>query len=190
MSNADWALLQALTDQSFANGAFRQNLRPAFNAVGATGQDAAAYAELALAYANAAAASYALALALTGGGQGIGTEPLDLPRVVDLGSAAFADADQLTGIFPATLNAAYQIVPLDFGKLLLTTSGTNTWTLPLAADLPDGWWCLLRNRAGANLTIARSGADTLNGAATSVTIATATAIQRAIKTSPTTFEVA
>ena len=70
MSTNDWALLQALTDQSFANGAFRQTLRPAFNAVGATGQDAAAYAELALAYATAGAGSLATGgesgLALTG----------------------------------------------------------------------------------------------------------------------------
>ena len=64
MSSADWTLLQALTDQSFANGAFRQNLRPAFNAVGRTGQDAAGFATQAQAAANAAAQSLTAQLAL------------------------------------------------------------------------------------------------------------------------------
>jgi len=189
MSSADWALLRALTDQSFASGAFRQNLRPAFNAVGATGQDAAAYADLALAYANAAAASYALALALNGGGQGVGTEPLDLPRVVEHGSAAFAEIDSIRGLFPVLVNASYQIVLQDFGKLVFCTSGTNTYTLPAAADLPEGWFCRLRNRSGASLTLAPTGADTINGSA-SLAIATGSAILTAVRTGAGTFEVA
>ena len=189
MSNADWALLQALTDQSFANGAFRQNLRPAFNAVGAAGLDAAAYAELALAYANAAAASYALALALTGGGQGIGTTMLALPRVVEHGSAAFAEIDAIRGLFPNQQNASYQIVLQDFGKLVFCTSGTNTYTFPAAVDLPDGWFCRLRNRSSVNLTLNPTGADTLNGSA-SLAIATGSAILTAVRTAAGTFEVA
>jgi hypothetical protein len=69
------------------------------------------------------------------------------------------------GCSPSWQNASYQIVLQDFGKLVFCTSGTNTYTLPAAADLPDGWFCRLRNRSGVNLTLNPTGADTLNGSA-------------------------
>ncbi len=88
-----------------------------------------------------------------------------MPRVVEHGSAAFAEIDSIRGLFPLLMNASYQIVQQDFGKLVFCTSGTNTYTLPSAADLPDGWFCRLRNRNGVNLTLNPTGADTINGSA-------------------------
>lgn len=118
---------------------------------------------------------------------GVGTAAIEVPRAAELGSAAFCDAAALTGIFSSTQNAAYQILPQDRGRLLLTTSGTNTWTLPAGAALPDGWFCRIKNRSGANLTIARTGSDTIDGA-TSLTVATGTG-RLIVRTSSTAFEV-
>ncbi|MCC6720442.1 MAG: hypothetical protein IT555_21425 [Acetobacteraceae bacterium] len=193
MSASDWTYLQGLAVSQFQNGGHRSFLVPAFNAVGQTGQDVAALATQAQASADSASTSYALQLSLGGGAYGVGTDPMRLPRTVQLNSAAFLDWQVMHGTFPSTQNATYQIAPPDFGKLLLCTSGTRTWTLPLATDLPDGWWCLVRNRSGNNLTLnLAGGAETINGgsAGAGISIATGTAIQRAIKTGSTSFEVA
>lgn len=187
-ANTDY--LAARVDADFSALKHLEFFRPSLLAVGAVGREVAADATQAAASATAAATTYALHVALGAGAYGFGTLPLHLPRAGSLGSMAFLDAQEARGIFTSTQNAAYQMTPHDFGRLLLTTTGTNTWTAPLAADLPDGWHCLLRNRSGNNLTIARSGSDTMNAAATTVTIATAAAIARIIKTSSTTFEVA
>jgi hypothetical protein len=124
----------------------------------------------------AAAAQAALTsiLGVTGGSLGIGTEPLDLVRAGDLGSAAFLDEDVLNGIVVNTQNTTYQIVLSDKSKLLLTTTGTNTWTLPLLSNLPPRWFLRYKNRSGNNLTFNRSGSDTINNAATSLVVATGT----------------
>jgi hypothetical protein len=193
LSNADWALLRSLTDQSFANGAFRQNLRPAFNAVGATGQDAAAYAELALAYTNAAAGSLATQLALGTPANGVGNEPLDLPRMAFLDSAGFRQWEMAAHHVPNLQNATYQVTPHDLDKLLLCTSGTRTWTLPVATDIWPGWRARLRNRSGANLTLnPGSAADAINGgtAGAAIAIATGSAILTLVCTGANAFEVA
>lgn len=162
---------------------------PDLNAVAVIGSDVSAKATSTAASAALVAASVATAQAIVGLTQKVGTEVLALPRNVELGGSAYIDFDQMKGINPNTQNAAYQMLMQDFGKMLLTTTGTNTWTLPLAVDLPDGWWALYRNRSGANLTINRSGADTFNAAATTLAIATATPIGWIIRTSTTTFEV-
>jgi hypothetical protein len=187
-ANTDY--LAARVDSDFSALKHLEFFRPSLLAVGAVGREVAADATAAAASAAVASATYALQVTLGAGAYGIGTEPLHLPRAGSLGSGAFTDREVEMGIFLNTQDATYQITPHDFGKLLLATSGTRTWTLPLAADLPDGWFCRIRNRSGNNLTIARSGSDTMNAAATSVTISTGAAISFAIKTSSTTFEVA
>ena len=178
-------LAQYLEDSSYI-----EIFPPDLNAVATIGSDVSSKAlQIAATYALIAA-SVATAQAIVGLTQKVGSDILSLPRNVELGGAAYLDYEQLQAIFPSTQNAAYQMVVQDWGKLLLTTTGTNTWTLPAAADLPDGWWCQYRNRSGANLTIARSGADTMNAAATSVTVATGAAIGLIVRTSSSTFEVA
>jgi hypothetical protein len=175
--------------QYLADSGYVEIFPPDLNAVATIGSYATTKAAEMVATAALVSASVAVAQALVGLTQKVGTEVLSLPRNIELGGAAFVDVEQLKGIVPSTQNAAYQILPQDFGKLLITTTGTNTWTLPVAADLPEGWWCLYRNRSSANLTVNRSGADTFNAAATTLAIATGTAIGWIIRTSSTTFEV-
>jgi hypothetical protein len=125
---------------------------------------------------TAAEAALAAILAVSGGTLGIGTEPLDLVRVNDLGTLAFLDEDVINGFVFKTQNGSYQINSTDKNKLLLTTSGTNTWTLPLLADLPPRWFTRIKNRSGNNLTINRSGSDTINAAATSLTVSNGSSV--------------
>lgn len=176
MSAADWTYLKAVTNAYFANGAFRQNLYVALNAVGQTGIDAAAAAEVCNSYWTLMSATYTLAAGLGAGTQAIGTDPNGLVRNYELGSAAYADIDQVRNIFTVLANSAYQITPNDHGKLIYTTSGTNTWTLPTYSDVRPGFFCYIRNRSGANLTISRN-ANTINGAASDLTVTTGTARQ-------------
>ncbi len=193
MSTNDWALLQALTDQSFANGAFRQTLRPAFNAVGRTGQDAATLATQAQAAADAAAGSLATQMALGTPANGVGSDPLKLPRMVTFDSGGFRSWDMALSLYPNTQNATYQITPHDAGKLLLCTNGTRTWTLPVATDVWPGWTCRLRNRSGATLTLNTGAAgDAINGgtAGVGITVATGSAILTVVCTGSASFEVA
>lgn len=103
----------------------------------------------------------------------IGTQGDQVARVAELGSAAFVSVDDIRGIATATHNAAYQILPQDFGGLLLCTSGTQTWTMAAEADLPRRWWCRIKNRSGNGLTLNFTGSDTINAGAASLTIATA-----------------
>ncbi len=146
--------------------------------------------ETTIAYAEAAAANYALQVALGGGAYAVGTQMLSLPRVANLGSGAFIEANVALGLWPVTKNTTYTIEVHDFRKVLLCTSGTNTWTLPEAQYLPDGWFCCFINRSGNNLTINRGGTDTFNAAATTLAVASAASpIHFIIKTSSSTFEV-
>jgi hypothetical protein len=181
--------LQARIVSDYYNGGHTTHFINDLNDMAAVADYAGDQAAEAAASSAAASASYALSLGFSLAAYGIGTQPLHLPRAGSLGALAFMGQEALR-VLPNTQNATYQITPHDFGKMLLTTSGTNTWTLPLAADLPEGWWCLYRNRSGNNLTINRSGADTFNAAATTLAISTGAAIGMIVRTGATTFEVA
>ncbi|HEV7455902.1 MAG TPA: hypothetical protein VGN96_03935 [Roseococcus sp.] len=100
-----------------------------------------------------------------------GTDPTETPRNADLGSAAFVAANALRGRWPVAAGAAYQITPDDWGRTLIAESGTLTWTLPLIAQLPDGWWVQVWNRSGNTLTINRAASAVIGASATSVTVA-------------------
>jgi len=164
------------------------NLMGDLNAIAAVANYAAAQATQAAAAAAGAAGSYALMEDLGAAAYSIGTASLSLPRAGDLGSAAFREWQYAHGVITSLQNAAYQVTLHDYGKLLLTTSGTNTFTLPLGTDLPQAWWCLYMNLSGNTLTFARSGSDTINAAATSAAIAGATtSIGRLVRRSSTTF---
>lgn len=188
MSAEAIARLAARVVGDYLNGGHVEVFVPDLNDTATLATYTATNATSAAAAASAAAATYALVLALIGGGQGVGTEQLDVPPVWALGSGAFSDVEVIRGIFPNLQNAAYQILALDQGRLTYCTSGTNTYTLPLAADLPDGWCAPLRNRSGNNLTVARTGSDTINGT-TSATIATGNTTSWVFKTGSTSFEV-
>ncbi len=190
MSSADWAYLAGLATSQFENGGHRTYLVPAFNAVGQTGIDVAALAVQCQAYQEAAAANYALQVALGIAANGVGNEPMDLPRMHTLNGEAFRQWDMAAALLVNAQDATYQITEHDGMKLLLCTSGTRTWTLPAAADVWIGWQFRLRNRSGNNLTLARAGSETINGAGSNLTIATGSAILTAVCTGAASFEVA
>lgn len=146
-------------------------------------------ASQAQAFLTGASAMYALQVALGVPANGIGNEPMDLPRM-----SMFSGGAALPWDMPAMVvnvqDATYQITEHDFGKLIITTSGTRTWTLPLGTDVWVGWRTYIRNRSGNNLTLARSGSDTINGAGSNLTVATASPIMAVVCTGATAFEVA
>lgn len=188
MSSAAILRLSARVQADYLNGGHVPLFVPDMNAAATIANYTAAQATAAAASAASAASMYVLSLALSIPAYGVGIDTMDLPRVSALGSLAFMDAPGALGVFANTQDATYQIRPDDFGKLLLTTSGARTYTLPLAADLPEGWFCRWRNRSGSNLTVNRSGADTLNAAATTIALATGTS-GLIVRTSASTFEV-
>lgn len=172
MSAAALARLAARVASDYANGGHRTYFSPDLNDVAGVVGDAVAADTSALAAALAAGQSLAAALAIVGAAQGVGAAGDEVPLVVELGSATFVPWGRLLGIPVNTQNGAWQMLPQDFGTLLLTSSGTNTWTLPASTDLPNWWQVRYKNRSGNNLTLARTGTDTINGAGSNVTIAT------------------
>lgn len=127
------------------------------------------WSESAEAAAAAAAASLAAAQLITGGAFGIGAEPMDLPRATELGSAAFADINALTGLFFAVKSANYQVLPQDHRAVLVATASL-TITLPIFADTWAGWNLVIKNRSGGNITLDRNGTN-INGAGSNLTLA-------------------
>jgi hypothetical protein len=170
------ARLGARTYNDYANGGHRTVFVPDLNDVANVVTEAVNADTDAIKQAGLAAASLASMVALgPGGTQGIGVpDPDRVPLGAFLGSAAFADLDAILGIQAVLQNAAYQMVSQDRGSLLVCSSGTQTWTLPLSSDVPWNWFVRYKNRSGNNLTIARTGADTIDGAAANLTVVTAT----------------
>jgi hypothetical protein len=193
MSAADWCFLQGLQVTQFQNGGHRTWLIPTYNAIGRTAKDVAYLTGQAQASAAAAAGSLATQLALGTPANGVGNEPMDLPRMAYLDGSAFRPWDMALSLYPNTQNATYQITPHDAGKLRLCTNGTRTWTLPMATNVWAGWTCRLRNRSGATLTLNTGAAsDAINGgtAGVGITVATGSAILTVVCTGGTAFEVA
>lgn len=174
MSSTDWAYLAALTNNDFENGAHRTNFTPALSAVAATAVDVASYATQSAAYYEGGAAIYTLMLSVSGGALGVGYDQLDVPARNTLGDAAFANMAQIATRRVVTRDSTYQILPQDFWTdCIRVTSGTRTHTLPAWTDMPDFVPALPgKNRSGNNLTLAPTGSDTINGSASSITIAT------------------
>jgi len=171
MPEIDRARLAARTQSQYDGFGYSSLFAGDLNAAAAVANDVAGSASGAAGAAAAASNSLAAALAIVGGAQGVGSDPFEVPRVVDLGSAAFFDADVIRGQWPVARGAAYQILPTDYGLTLIAETGTLTWTLPLLSFLPDGWWGGGWNRSGATLTINRTSPDVIGAAATSVTAA-------------------
>jgi hypothetical protein len=174
VSSSDWYFLAGISGSIFANGGHRTYLPLAYAAVGASANDVAAMTIASQAYYELTANTYAALLQIAGGSLGVGNAGLDLPLVGTLGSAAFADIEQIVARRPVVQDLNYQITPQDFwNALLLTTSGIRTYTLPLWADMPALVPALLgKNRSGSSLTINRAGTDTMDAAASSVAVPT------------------
>lgn len=82
----------------------------------------------------------------------------------------------LSDLNPATVGAVKNIVSnttLDstYDQNIIEASGALTLTLDSAAALSTGWRIDIRNVGGSNITIARTGSDKINGAASNITLA-------------------
>jgi hypothetical protein len=87
-----------------------------------------------------------------------------------------ANASALAGYglkaISTTLNQAYQLNSYysnyslqasDRAKFLVWSSGVGQFTLPVASDVGNNWFCMIRNNGTGVLTIQPSGTDTIDG---------------------------
>lgn len=83
------------------------------------------------------------------------------------GSGLTAKGTQLvTNWVVAPQAGDYVIVDADRAKVEQYTGGVGTFTLPLAATVGGGWYVGIKNSGSGNLTLAASGANTIDGVAT------------------------
>jgi len=94
-----------------------------------------------------------------------------LPRVPELGSAAFVDVAGLVRRPLRAITAHYTISPDDDLSTLLVESGPITLTLPPIAALPPWWEVRIWNRSGHPATLQRQASAVIGDAATSIAIA-------------------
>jgi hypothetical protein len=66
--------------------------------------------------------------------------------------------------YPVTLYySAYTLVSTDRAKFAVWSSGAGAFTLPSAATVGAGWFCMIRNNGTGILTITPVGTDTIDG---------------------------
>ena len=83
------------------------------------------------------------------------------------GSGLTAKGTQLATNWIITAQGAdYVIVDADRAKTEQYIGGVGTFTLPLAATVGSGWYVGIKNSGSGNLTLAASGANLVDGAAT------------------------
>lgn len=100
----------------------------------------------------------------------IGPDLEETPTAGVLGSAAFMDHRQIPlNLAAMEKTSAYTVTPADHGRALFVT-GTTTITLPAAADVSSVFVLPVKNYGVNTVTIAASGSDTIDGAA-SITLA-------------------
>lgn len=104
-------------------------------------------------------------LAAVAGLQGIaiGSAPLNAPRNMLLGSAAYMDWPVLpANLFVRSVTASETLTTQDRGRVI-AASNTIVLTAPSAADLSTGWWCWVKNTGSGAVTVQRGGTDTIDG---------------------------
>lgn len=82
---------------------------------------------------------------------GVGAEWVEIPTAPELRR------------MPKTAN--YTLVEADKGRLIEVTAGSVTLSFAAAADLGDGWSCLLANSGTGDVTLDPAGAETIDGLA-------------------------
>lgn len=107
---------------------------------------------------------------------GIGLEPTQSPRAVDLGSAAFVDLDAIRYTMVNAASAAYSLTTGDNGKLINITTGGVTVN---GTVLPIGFNVQVFNNSAANQTITSGTGVTMYQAGTANT-GNRTLLQRGI----------
>lgn len=101
------------------------------------------------------------------------------PKYTELGSAAFIDVENVpVNVFPLAKSSAYAVTANDNGKTIVVT-GTTTITLPAASDVysaSKSFAVTIKAVAGATVTVARSGSDTIETVAGNKSITANTAL--------------
>lgn len=99
-------------------------------------------------------------------GHGIGTQPLELPRNTELGSAAFTPYEPMS-LYPITPTAAHILTPDDAGKAVWSAAHDVTLPGTGAPGMQPGWRVWIKNTDGtSSLTVDCGGAgDTIDGSA-------------------------
>lgn len=100
---------------------------------------------------------------------GTGTSAADASTLAGVGLVALSGA-LATGVEVVESSGALAVTSSHRSKLLVNTGGTVTFTLALAADLGEEFYCTFRNSGSGNLTVATTSSQTLDGG-TSLTIA-------------------
>ena len=81
-------------------------------------------------------------------------------------AAAGAAASQVTKIGRDAVASSRAITTDDIGRLLDVTAGGVTLTFAGCATLGDRWTVIVKNSSASSITLAATGADTIDGAAT------------------------
>jgi hypothetical protein len=97
---------------------------------------------------------------------GIGLEPTQVPRAVDLGTAAFVDIEALNYYIVNSASAAYSLTLGDNGKVINITTGGVTVN---GVVLPTGFNVQVFNNSAANQTITAGAGVTMYQAGTANT---------------------
>jgi hypothetical protein len=59
--------------------------------------------------------------------------------------------------------SSYSLLPADRASFLVYGGGAGTFTMPVAADVGETWFVMIRNGGTGVLTVNASGSDTING---------------------------
>jgi hypothetical protein len=116
----------------------------------------------------------------------LGTDATEVPYASMLGSAAYAQAEQIPqNRFTEVKSSAYTVTMNDHGKVLIV-SGTTTITLPPALDawaMNQGWNITVKAKTGATVTVARQGSDTIDTVSGNLSVTANTAKTFVLETS-------
>lgn len=95
---------------------------------------------------------------------GVGTSNADASTLAGYGLKALSNT--LNSAFPVnTFSSDYTAIASDRASTYVWTSGAGTLTLTSASTLGDDWFFLVRNGGTGTLSVAPSGGDLINGAA-------------------------
>ena len=93
---------------------------------------------------------------------GAGTSSANASALAGYGLKAISTT--LNQSYPlASYYSNYTLTQADRAKFLVWNSGVGQFTLPVAADVGNDWFCMIRNGGSGILTIQPSGLDTIDG---------------------------
>lgn len=171
--SGDIQRLAGRTNSDYSGFGHLDYLTGDYRAIAVIANFIALMAELSESSAETAEQALAAALEIIGGAQGIGTQPMELPRNTELGPMAFVGRTERLHLYPMDVgDDSDTITPDDMGKLVLSDAGTVTLPAGTAPGMGVGWIVAVKNYHSSNsLTVdCDGGSDTIDGGA-SISIA-------------------